>query len=158
MFTRKASVLAMALGLSFFAASCTKKVGAPPPPNPVRGDSTPTKPKVAPRPIIKFFTAEPASIERGQVSVLRFEVTGADSASIDNGIGEVGTGNNITGRRNVFPSQTTSYVLSATNAGGTVTETVTVSVNAAPAKPPIGGPKPPEETFTEVIARSLKDV
>lgn len=157
MTTKQASALATALCLSFFAAGCKKKVGAPPPPPKA---AVAEAPKAAPmaRPIVKFFTAEPATIERGQASSLRWEVTGAENASINQGLGVIGTGPVsavIAGNRSVFPSSTTTYTLTATNSGGSVTESVTVNVTA-PAPPPSVTP-PPKATFGEIIAREIQD-
>lgn len=162
MTTNKAGALALALCLSFFAAGCKKKVGAPPPP-PKPEVAKPAPPPAA-KPIVKFFTAEPSSIERGQASSLKWEVTGAESVSINQGLGVVGnaaaggaTPAVISGNRSVFPSSTTTYVLTATNAGGSVTESVTVNVTAPqPAPPP---PTPTvKATFGEAIAREIQDV
>lgn len=162
MTTNKASALALALCLSFFAAGCKKKVGVPPlPPKPTQGTST-APPPVA-RPIVKFFTAEPTTIERGQASSLKWEVTGAETVSINQGLGVVGnaapggaTPAVISGNRSVFPSDTTTYTLTATNSGGSVTEAVTVNVTApqAAAVPPTPTVK---ATFGEAIAREIQD-
>lgn len=151
MLTKKASALALALCLSFFTVGCKKKVGVPPPPAPPPPVAKPAPP--AAKPMIKFFTAEPTRIERGQASVLKWEVTGADSVSINQGLGNV----SASGNRSVFPSNTTTYTLSATNSGGTVTEAVTVNVTApqpAPPKPPDA----PKATFAERVAREIQDV
>ena len=164
MTTSKANALALALCLSFFAAGCKKKVGAPPPPIAPKAVETP---KVAPvaRPIVKFFTAEPSTIERGQASSLKWEVTGAESVSINQGLGVVGnaaaggaTPAVISGNRSVFPGNTSTYTLTATNSGGSVTEAVTVNVTAPiPAATPTATPSP-KATFGEVIAREIQDV
>ena len=164
MTTNKASALALALCLSFFAAGCKKKVGVPPPPAAPRADAPSAKPVVA-RPIVKFFTAEPSTIERGQASSLRWEVTGADTASINQGLGVIGTAAAggatpavISGNRSVFPSNTTTYTLTASNAGGSVTEAVTVNVTApADSVKPTATPSL-RATFGEVIAREIQDV
>jgi peptidoglycan-associated lipoprotein len=162
MTTNKAGALALALCLSFFAAGCKKKVGAPPPP-PAPQVAKPAPPPAA-KPIVKFFTAEPSSIERGQASSLKWEVTGAESVSINQGLGVVGnaaagggTPAVISGNRSVFPSSTTTYVLTATNAGGSVSETVTVNVTAPQAAAPTATPAP-QATFGETIAREIQDV
>jgi len=149
MTNQKASLLAMALCLSFFAAGCKKKVPAPqPPPAPVKEAPKPP----AAKPIVKFFTAEPSTIERGQASSLKWEVTGADTVSINQGLGTV----SASGNRSVFPSSTTTYTLTASNSGGSVTESVTVNVTApaAPAQKPTPEPK---ATFGEIIAREIQD-
>ncbi len=163
MTTNKAGALALALCLSFFAAGCKKKVGVPPPPPAAKAVETPKAVPVA-RPIVKFFTAEPSTIERGQASSLRWEVTGAETASINQGLGVIGTAAAggatpavISGNRSVFPSNTTTYTLTASNSGGTVSEAVTVNVTAPP---PVVAPTAtpaPRATFGEVIAREIQD-
>ena len=158
MTTNKASALALALCLSFFAAGCKKKVPAPAPPPAAKTEAP--APKVVAKPIVKFFTAEPATIERGQASSLKWEVTGAETASINQGLGVIGTspsGGTISGNRSVFPSNTTTYTLTATNAGGSVSETVTVNVTA-PAPAAVKDTPAPKATFGEAIAREIQDV
>jgi len=158
MTTNKASALALALCLSFFAAGCKKKVPAPAPPPAAKTEAP--APKVVAKPIVKFFTAEPATIERGQASSLKWEVTGAESASINQGLGVVGnsaSGGVIAGNRSVFPSNTTTYTFTATNAGGSVSETVTVNVTA-PTPTPVKDTPAPKATFGEAIAREIQDV
>src|SRR5580698_1413569 len=87
------------------AAGCKKKapVPAPPPPPP---------PAAAAR--INSFTAEPRSIERGQSATLRWSVANATDMSIDQGLGAI----QANGNRQVFPSATTTYTLTARSAGG----------------------------------------
>ncbi|MBI2689747.1 MAG: OmpA family protein [Acidobacteria bacterium] len=162
MTTQKASALAVALCLSFFAAGCKKKVGVGPMPKAPVAEAPPPKVVVA-RPIVKFFTAEPTTIERGQASSLKWEVTGAESVSINQGLGVVGnaaaggaTPAVISGNRSVFPSDTTTYTLTATNSGGSVTEAVTVNVTAPPPPPPPVAPQP-KALFSEVVARDIQD-
>lgn len=161
MSTKQASALAVALCLSFFAAGCKKKVGVPPPPTPAEKVEAP-KPMAA-KPIVKFFTAEPTTIERGQASSLKWEVTGAESVSINQGLGVVGTAApggatpaTISGNRSVFPSSTTTYTLTATNSGGSTSESVTVNVTAPQAKAPPPAPEV-KASFTERIARDIQD-
>jgi len=79
------------------------------------------------------FTAEPISIQRGQSSTLRWEVSGnVTSVSINEGIGAVQN----TGNRRVNPSDSTTYALTATGPGGTTTGSATVNVSAPPPPPP----------------------
>lgn len=164
MTTKKANALALALCLSFFAAGCKKKVGVPPPPMAVKAPEMPKVVAIA-RPIVKFFTAEPSTIERGQASSLKWEITGAENVSINQGLGVVGnaaaggaTPAVISGNRSVFPSATTTYTLTATNSGGAVTEAVTVSVTAPPAVTQTATPTPAKASFGEIIAREIQDV
>jgi len=160
--TKQVSALAVALCLSFFAAGCKKKIGAPPPPQVVK--ETPPPPKVVAKPIVKFFSAEPTTIERGQASSLKWEITGAESVSINQGLGVVGnaapggaTPAVISGNRSVFPGSTTTYTLTASNSGGSVTESVTVNVTPPP-PPPVKDTPAPKATFGETIAREIQDV
>ena len=68
-----------------------------------------------PLPTVAQFTAEPTTIQRGQSSTLRWEVTGdVTSVSIDQGVGTVQS----TGNRRVIPSDSTTYTLTATGPGG----------------------------------------
>jgi peptidoglycan-associated lipoprotein len=79
------------------------------------------------------FTAEPTSIQRGQSATLRWEVTGeVTGVSIDQSVGTV---QNV-GNRRVFPSDSTTYTLTATGPGGSVTASAIVSVSSPPAPPP----------------------
>ena len=67
--------------------------------------------------------------ERSKSPPLRWEVAGnASSVTIDNAIGTVQN----TGNRRVFPADSTTYNLTATGPGGTVTGSVTVSVTGSP--------------------------
>src|SRR5881628_3782811 len=122
---RKFSSIGLALALTIFAAGCKKKVPAPPPPPP-----PPVKP---PAPTVAQFTAEPTSIQRGQSSTLRWEVTGqVTSVSINQGVGTVQS----TGSSRVNPADSTTYTLTATGPGGSVTASASVNVAAPPPPPP----------------------
>jgi peptidoglycan-associated lipoprotein len=130
---RKIGTIGFCLMLALFAAGCKKKAPPPPPPPP------PPAPEVKPAPAapsIVEFVAEPSSIERGQSSTLRWNVTNADNVSIDNGIGSVAAG----AQRRVFPSDSTTYTLTATGPGGTKTATASVNVAAPPPPPPPPAP------------------
>ncbi len=82
---------------------------------------------VVPPPVISSFSAAPSSITAGQSSTLSWSVSGATSVSINNGVGTV-TGSSVA----VSPAQTTTYTLTAKNAGGSVTATTRVTVAVAP--------------------------
>jgi hypothetical protein len=90
---------------------------------------------VAP-PVIASFTATPQAIAPGGSATLAWKISGARTISIDNGVGDV---SNVQSRK-VSPTQTTTYYLTATNTGGTVTARATVTV-AAP--PPVRDAQPP---------------
>lgn len=136
---RKFSIICLALTVALFAAGCKKKVPppAPPPPPPPVERQPPAPPAAAPT--VTQFTAEPTSIQRGQTSTLRWEVTGSvTSVSINQGIGTVQS----TGSSRVSPSDSTTYTLTATGPGGPTTGSATVNVSAPPPPPPVEETKP----------------
>jgi hypothetical protein len=72
------------------------------------------------------FKATPAVIAVGETSTLEWNISGAATVSIDNGIGTVAA----TGSQIVTPTVTTTYKLTATASGGAVTTmTVTITVS-----------------------------
>ncbi|WP_419657892.1 putative membrane protein with YD repeats [Desulfosarcina variabilis str. Montpellier] len=75
------------------------------------------------------FSADPDTILSGESATLTWETSDAESVGIDNGIGEVDTN----GSTDVFPTETTTYTMTATGPGGTTTAAVTVMVNYPPA-------------------------
>jgi hypothetical protein len=77
--------------------------------------------------VIANFSSNPSAINPGGTSNLSWNVTGANSVSIDHGIGLV----NASGTMAVSPSASTVYTLSATNATGTVTSSAVTTVNPA---------------------------
>jgi hypothetical protein len=92
-------------------------------------------------PAIDSFTANYGSVESGKPTVLAWLVRGAASVTIDQGVGPQTA--LISGAATVNPASTTTYTLTATNAQGTSTASVTVT--ALPASPPVvyvraGGP------------------
>ena len=127
---RNWSVIWIAIVLVAFASGCKKKAPPPPPPPPPPKAVEAPPPPAAPD--IALFVAEPSSIDRGQSSTLRWEVTNANQISIDNGVGTV----QATGTRSVYPTETTTYKLTANGPGGTLSKTATVTVNAPPPPPP----------------------
>src|SRR5947209_5340277 len=112
---RKISVIAMAVVLALSAAGCKKKAAPPPPPPPPAAPPPAPPPPPPAAPTVAQFTAEPTSIQRGQSSTLRWEVSGdVTSVSINQGVGTV----QRTGNQRVSPSDSTTYTLTATGAGG----------------------------------------
>ncbi len=83
-------------------------------------------------------TATPSTIEKGACATLGWSTTGATGASIDQGIGSVGT----SGERKVCPSDTTTYTITASGEGGTATASATLNVTR-PAVPPAPVVVPP---------------
>jgi hypothetical protein len=74
------------------------------------------------------FNAEPSSISAGESSDLSWNVSGATTVSIDQGIGNVA----LTGTRSIAPSTTTVYTLTASNSVGSITATTQVIVSGTP--------------------------
>jgi hypothetical protein len=87
-------------------------------------------------------TLSPVQIVAGQSSTLTWTTTGADTVSIDQGIGPVG----ISGSRVVSPAASTTYTLTATNVSGSSVKTATLTVG------------PPGGTITTQISSSIDDV
>ena len=98
-------------------ALCPKRVVAPVP--------VPAAPTVS-------ISADPATIEQGQCANLAWSTTGASSASIDQGVGNM----DPNGSRQVCPGSTTQYTVTAMGEGGTRTASTTVTVNPPPPPPP----------------------
>lgn len=78
-------------------------------------------------PQVVVFTASPQTISAGQSSQLCWQVIGATSISISNGIGSNLQGNAC---QTISPQTTTTYVLTATNASGQIQASVTVNVGS----------------------------
>jgi peptidoglycan-associated lipoprotein len=134
-------------------SGCKKKAPVAPPPAPA--PAAPAPPETAPPPAavrIISFTAEPRSIEQGQSATLRWSVANATDISIDQGLGDVAAN----GNRQVFPSNTVSYTLTARGAGGSDTRSVTVEVTAPP--PPPAPPSVSTLSGADMLNREAQDV
>jgi len=143
--------------LLFAAAGCKKKAPAPPPPPPPAATNTTPAPPPPPPPKpqaarINSFTAEPATIQRGQSATLSWSVANATDISIDQTLGSVAAN----GTRQVFPTNTTTYTLTARSGGGMDMRSVTVTVNA-PAPPPPPPPSEPTISGAELLSRDAQD-
>lgn len=79
-------------------------------------------------PEITSFTASPGTITTGMSSTLEWNVTGATSISIDKDIGDV----SASGTKEVSPTTTTSYTLTAANSSGSIKKSATVTVTNLP--------------------------
>jgi hypothetical protein len=76
---------------------------------------------------IYSFEGVPGVINQGESANLSWVVVSATSVSIDDGIGSVA----LSGHRIVFPTQNTTYILTASNATMTKSASVTIIVNSA---------------------------
>jgi hypothetical protein len=75
-------------------------------------------------PVIRSFTAAPSSISTGGMSSLTWDIVGATSIVIDQGIGDPPSHYSHV----VSPSENTTYTLTAINSSGTASATVTVTI------------------------------
>ena len=152
---RKIVVLALVVWLVVFAVGCKKKVPPPPPPPPPVVLTPPPPPPPPPAPTVAQFTAEPASIQRGQSATLRWQVSGqATNVSINQGIGTVQS----TGSQRVSPTDSTTWTLTATGPGGSNTARATVNVTAPPPPPPPPPPPaPPRPTIQQRLTTDVQD-
>jgi peptidoglycan-associated lipoprotein len=151
--TLGAAVFAAALMIS--AAGCKKKTPIPTTPPPPTTSSRPPEPPPA-EPLgvrINSFTGEPRSIERGQAATLRWSVGNSTDISIDQGLGAVAAN----GSRQVFPSQTTTYTLTAKGGGSQDARSVTIEVSSSVPPPP---PRTASVTVSpgEMLGREAQDV
>ncbi|MDD5648167.1 MAG: hypothetical protein PHY03_04460 [Dehalococcoidia bacterium] len=93
-------------------------------------------------PVIVAFSNNPSTINAGGTSTLLWNVTGATSVYIDQGIGQVA----VAGTRVVSPAKSTVYTISATNSAGTVIRSSAIIIVSAPA------PTPPTTASNPVIS------
>lgn len=100
-------------------------------------------------PSILAFAANPSAITSGQATTLSWTVNGASNLSIDNGVGDV-TGALV---KSVQPAATTTYTLTASNAGGSTTARVTVAVVSA-----ADTQSPAVPVLTSVVAKAATQV
>jgi outer membrane protein OmpA-like peptidoglycan-associated protein len=99
-------------------ALCPAKPTPPPPPPPPPAAAAPTV----------SISAASTSIEQGACTNLSWTTTNAKSTSIDQGVGAV----DASGSRQVCPTSTTRYTLTANGDGGTRSDSATVNVAAKP--------------------------
>jgi len=94
-------------------------------------DTVLAKTKACQPPVVKY-SAAPEAITKGECSTLTWSSKNVQKAEIDQEVGAVPP----SGSKQVCPTATTQYVLTATGTGGTVSETATVTVKAPVAPPP----------------------
>lgn len=70
-------------------------------------------------------TASPTTITQGSSSILSWTSSNADSLAIDQGVGAVSS----SGSKEVMPTQTTTYTITALNSQGSKTSSVQITVN-----------------------------
>jgi hypothetical protein len=77
---------------------------------------------ITPFPVIEYFDARPVAISPGEATNLSWSVIGATAIEIDQGVGSV----MLKGATKVFPSETTTYTLTAVN--GTRNRSISIKV------------------------------
>ena len=125
MYSKKRSVAALVTLLMMILVAGCKKPPPPPPP-----DVVPPPPPTAPAATL---TANPTTIDRGQSATLTWESSNATNLDLQPGIGTV----DAQGSRQVSPTESTTYTLTATAAGGTDTATARITVVIPPEPPPV---------------------
>ncbi len=75
-------------------------------------------------PIVDYFVVNPNVVIQGNPAELSWKVSGAQTVFIDNGIGQV----TASGVRTIIPQISTTYTLTASNAGGSITASAQVTV------------------------------
>ena len=95
-------------------------------------------------PVIGTFVSNPSTVNSGATSTLLWNVTGATSVTLDQGIGQV----DVAGTRVIQPAQSTVYTISATNSAGTVIKTSAIIFVSTPTQPPQTTGSYPAITFT----------
>jgi hypothetical protein len=98
--------------------ACGARAQAPPPAN------FPGTPPPSPPATIQSLSAEPTAVDPGDSATLRWEALNAYSLAIEPDVGTVATRGSV----RVAPPATTTYVLTATGSGGTITRAVTITV------------------------------
>jgi hypothetical protein len=109
--------------------------------------ATNTMPVAITPPIIIEFSNNPPAITSGGSSTLLWNVTGANSVSIDQGVGQVA----VAGTLVISPTKSTVYTISATNSAGTVIRSSTiiiVSIVSATALAPLAKASDPTILFS----------
>jgi len=133
---------------AFVLASTTVAVAQAPPPAGFPGTPPPSPPA-----IIRELTAEPAAIEPGGSTMLRWEALNVYSLTLEPDAGPVAT----RGARRVQPAATTTYTLTATGPEGTTSRAVTVTVAGTTLRATLA-PSPEGETPVPRLADGKPDL
>jgi peptidoglycan-associated lipoprotein len=132
--------LVFALSAIMLLGACHKKAAPPPPPPP----PPPPQPTAT-------LTASPDTVDKGGSTTLTWQTTNATDISIDGGIGTV----QASGSKQVNPTDSTTYTLTAKGDGGTQTATARVTVNAPPPPPP---PAQASVSDEQLFSQNVKDI
>ena len=132
--------LSLVVSTTLLLGACHKKTAAVKPPQPPPPAAKPTA----------TLSASPADLQRGQSVQLTWNTQNATEVTIDS-IGGVA----LNGSKNVAPSQSTTYMLTATGPGGSVQATARVNVSA-PAPAPAAAQAGPSDL--ELFQKNVKDI
>jgi hypothetical protein len=81
-------------------------------------------------PVINSYTASSTSINSGQSTTLNWDVSGADTVTIEPGIGTVKSSGSMV----ITPEYSTCWELTATNKAASITKKITIIVNTPPSE------------------------
>jgi len=135
----KQAILIFASAALLFTAGCKKKetpAPAPPPP----------PPPAAAKPTVTF-SADRASINKGESAKLTWTTTDANNVSISPEVGAV----TPQGSTTVTPSDSTTYTITASGPGGSADATARISVNVPPP------PQQPKQTWRDLFLGEVRD-
>jgi peptidoglycan-associated lipoprotein len=132
-------VAALASLMVLATAGCAKKEAPTPPPQP-----PPPQPTAS-------LTANPNSVQKGESTTLTWQTTNATDVTLE-GIGTV----QASGSRQVTPTESTTYRLTAKGAGGTQEATARVTVTMPP-PPPVAAAPSDEELFNQYVKDAFFD-
>ncbi len=93
------------------------------------GTATDTVTVTVEQPLHVSINADPDNILEGDSSTITWASENADSAMLDNGIGQV----DMNGSMTVYPANTTTYTITAQGKGGSTSANVTIKVHPRPA-------------------------
>jgi peptidoglycan-associated lipoprotein len=126
--------------LALFVAGCHKKTAPPPP-------AAYTPPPAAVKPTATF-NADRNSVNQGESVKLSWTTTDANNVSIAPEVGAV----TPQGSTSVTPTQSTTYTLTASGAGGSTDATARISVNV-----PAPVAAAPNTSFDELFLKEVRD-
>ena len=127
---------------------CKKHVAAAPP--------TTTPPPAQPAPAAPTITlrAEPATINRGQGTTLRWETSNATTVRIEPGLGDVSS----TGNRAINPTSSVTYLATAIGPGGTTSDSARITVNIPAPPAPAPPPRTPDVSMDQLFQQNVKSI
>jgi peptidoglycan-associated lipoprotein len=128
-------------------AGCKKHVAAAP---------QPTQPAAQPAAAAPTITlrAEPATIDRGQGTTLRWDARNATNIKIEPGLGEV----SATGTRSINPTSSVTYMATAIGPGGTASDSARITVNIPPPPNQPAPARTPDVSIDQLFQENVKSI